>query len=277
MALKFHTSTTGYPGEESKIKRYFCSFDYWQMLSLFILLGTGLAFIYSTGMQSGNDSFFYKQIFWICVSVPVYFIFAHIDTRIWQVIAGPFYVISLLLLITVLIFGTRISGAKRWLDLGFFNFQPSEVAKLALIVLLAKIFSSTDFKVNNFLSLSVTLFLIFLPFTLIFLEPDLGSALLMLPCSGAMLTAAGLSRKWIFSLLGVFILLIGLLTVNEYFQIKPLLRSYHKARILAFLNPEDAPRDMTYQQRQSELAVGSGGLWGKGIGKGTQHAQKFRE
>ena len=88
----------------------------------------------------------------------------------------------------------------------------------------------------------------------------------------AMLLAAGLSRKWIFSLLGAFILLGGILTANEYFKIKPLLRSYHKARIMAFLDPEDAPRDMTYQQRQSELAVGSGGLYGKGVGKGTQHA-----
>ncbi|MBR2508304.1 MAG: rod shape-determining protein RodA [Lentisphaeria bacterium] len=272
MALKFHISTSTYSGEESKVKRYICSFDYWQMLSLFVLLGTGLAFIYSTGIQSGNDGFFYRQLFWVCVSVPLYFIFAHIDTRIWQVIAGPFFVISLLLLAVVLIFGTKISGAKRWLDLGFFNFQPSEVAKLALIVLLARIFSSPDFKVNNLFSLIFVLFLIILPFTLIFLEPDLGSALLLLPCSGVMLTAAGLSRKWIFSLLGAFVLLVGILAANEYFQIKPLLRSYHRARIMAFLNPEDAPRDMTYQQRQSELAVGSGGLWGKGIGKGTQHA-----
>ena len=245
MALKFHISASGQNGEKSKIRQYLTSFDYWQMLSLFVLLGTGLAFIYSTGIQSGNDIFFYRQLFWICVSVPVYFIFAHIDSRIWQVIAGPLFMLSLILLVTVLVFGTRISGAKRWLDLGFFNFQPSEVAKLAVIVLLAKILSTPDFEVNSFLSLGIAAGVVMIPFVLIFLEPDLGSALLLLPCSGAMLIAAGLSRKWIFSLLGVSVLLLGILTANEYFQIKPLLRSYHKARIMAFLNPEDAPKDMT--------------------------------
>lgn len=270
MNFNLQTNTTNY--SDSKIKKYFASFDYWQILSLLILLGTGLAFIYSTGIQSGNDGFFYRQLFWIGVSIPLYIIFAHIDSGIWKVIAESFFGISLILLIVVLIFGTKISGAKRWLDLGVFNFQPSEVAKLALIVLLAKILSFEDFNVNKFSSLLLLLLIIIFPFILIFVEPDLGSALLLLPCSGAMLIAAGLSRKWIFSLLGIGILLISILIVNEYFQIKPLLRSYHKARIMAFLNPEDAPRDMTYQQRQSELAVGSGGLWGKGIGKGTQHA-----
>ncbi len=258
--------------ENSKFAQYLKSFDYWQILSLFILLGTGLLFIYSTGVQSGNEGFFLRQLFWVGVSIPVYIIFSHVDSRLWEVIAEPFFLISLLLLVLVLIFGTKISGAKRWLDLQFFNFQPSEVAKLALIVILAKMLSFPKFDVNKISTLLLVLGIILLPFILIFIEPDLGSALLLLPCSGVMLLAAGLSRKWIFSLLGVMIVFGALLTANEYFQIRPLLKNYHKARIKAFLRPEEAPSDMTYQQRQSELAVGSGGLYGKGLGKGTQHA-----
>ena len=269
---KIQANWTSYRKEESKIAQYFGSFDYWQMFSLFILLGVGLLFIYSTGVQSGNEAFFHRQMFWIGVSVPLYFIFSHVDSRFWEVIAESFFVVSLLLLVAVLIFGTRISGAKRWLDLGVFNFQPSEVAKFALIVILAKLLSFPKFNVNKITTLLMVLCLILVPFLLIFIEPDLGSALLLLPCSGAMLIAAGLNRKWIFSLLGIFIAAVGIIAANEYFQIRPVLKKYHRARIMAFFAPEDAPSDMTYQQRQSELAVGSGGLYGKGLGKGTQHA-----
>ncbi len=272
MAAKLQASWKSYRHKESKSMQYLSSFDYWQIFSLLVLLGTGLLFIYSTGVQSGNEIFFKRQLFWVAFSIPVYVIFSHVNVRIWEVIAEPFFIISLILLVIVLIFGVKISGARRWLDLYFFNFQPSELAKLSLVIALAKLLSLQKFNVNNFSALCMIAGLVLLPFVLIFIEPDLGSALLLLPCSGAMLLAAGLSRKWIFSLLGAFILLGGILTANEYFKIKPLLRSYHKARIMAFLDPEDAPRDMTYQQRQSELAVGSGGLYGKGVGKGTQHA-----
>lgn len=272
MARKLQVNRITSDKENSKFVQYLKSFDYWQILSLFILLGTGLLFIYSTGVQSGNEGFFLRQLFWVGVSIPVYIIFSHVDSRLWEVIAEPFFLFSLLLLVLVLIFGTKISGAKRWLDLYIFNFQPSEAAKLALIIVLAKMLSFPKFDVNKISTLLLVLCIILLPFILIFIEPDLGSALLLLPCSGVMLLAAGLSRKWIFSLLGVMIVGGALLTANEYFQVRPLLKNYHKARIKAFLRPEDAPSDMTYQQRQSELAVGSGGLYGKGLGKGTQHA-----
>ena len=272
MARKLQANWTTYHKEGSKFVQYISSFDYWQILSLFVLLGTGLIFIYSTGVQSGNEGFFHRQLFWVCVSIPVYIIFSHADSRLWEIIAEPFFIISLLLLVLVLIFGTKISGAKRWLDLGFFNFQPSEVAKLSLIVILGKLLSFPKFDINKFSVLLLTGGLVLLPFVLIFIEPDLGSALLLLPCSGVMLLAAGLNRKWIFSVVGAIIIFGALFGANEYFKVKPLLRNYHKARIKAFLNPEDAPSDITYQQRQSELAVGSGGLYGKGLGKGTQHA-----
>ena len=278
MNRKLQQNWIAYPKESSKTVQYLGSFDYWQIASLLLLLGTGVLFIWSTGMQSGNSGFFYRQLYWIGVAIPVYLLFAHIDVKLLKVAAEPFFIISMLLLVLVLIFGTRISGAKRWLDLGMFNFQPSELAKLSLIILLAKILSFPEFNINRVVSLLMVGGLIFIPFVLIFIEPDLGSSLLLLPCCGAMLVAAGLSRKWIFSLAGIFILLIVLLAANEYLasrnflNIRPLLRPYHKARIMAFISPEDAPSDMTYQQRQSELAVGSGGLWGKGLGKGTQHA-----
>ena len=127
-------------------------------------------------MQSGNEGFFHRQLFWVCVSIPVYIIFSHVDSRLWKVIAEPFFIISLLLLVLVLIYGTKISGAKRWLDLRFFNFQPSEVAKLALIIILGKLLSSPKCDVNKFSTLLMAGGFVLLPFVLIFMEPDLGSA-----------------------------------------------------------------------------------------------------
>ena len=106
MARKLQANWTTYHKEGSKFVQYISSFDYWQILSLFVLLGTGLIFIYSTGVQSGNEGFFHRQLFWVCVSIPVYIIFSHVDSRLWEIIAEPFFIISLLLLVLVLIFAT---------------------------------------------------------------------------------------------------------------------------------------------------------------------------
>ena len=127
MAAKLQASWKSYRHKESKSMQYLSSFDYWQIFSLLVLLGTGLLFIYSTGVQSGNEIFFKRQLFWVAFSIPVYVIFSHVNVRIWEVIAEPFFIISLILLVIVLIFGVKISGARRWLDLYFFNFQSAFV------------------------------------------------------------------------------------------------------------------------------------------------------
>ena len=104
MARKLQVNRITSDKENSKFVQYLKSFDYWQILSLFILLGTGLLFIYSTGVQSGNEGFFLRQLFWVGVSIPVYIIFSHVDSRLWEVIAEP-YDDSIELIYTIIMSG----------------------------------------------------------------------------------------------------------------------------------------------------------------------------
>lgn len=273
--MKTHrTAIASLKSNPSKIKEYLMRFDFLQFVTVLFLLGNGLLFIYSTGFQNEiniTTSFFYKQIFWILVSLPLYFTLSNFDYRYLKVIAVPMYLLCIILLVAVLIFGIKIYGARRWLDFGFFNLQPSELMKLSFILALSYLLSTRNFVINQFSSLFMIGVMLIVPFLLIFVEPDLGSALILIPIALGLVFVAGLSRKLIITGVCVMAVAASLLTANEFFKIKPLLKPYHRARIMAFINPDQAPSDMTYQQRQSQIAVGSGGLTGKGIGKGTQH------
>ena len=184
----------------SKLKDYIIKFDFVLLFAMLFLLGVGLVFIYSTGFQNEvfvNTEFLYKQLFWIAISLPLYVVLSSFDYRILRTVALPLYGVSLLLLIAVLLFGVKIYGAKRWLDLGFSNFQPSELMKISLILILAAFFSQRNFDINKFSNLSVAALLTGIPFVLIFVEPDFGSALILVPLMLVMVFAAGLKKKFI--------------------------------------------------------------------------------
>ena len=262
----------------SKLKEYIFKFDFLLFFSMLFLLGVGLIFIYSTGFQNEvvvDSSFFYKQLFWITISLPLYLVLSNFDYRYLKSLAVPLYLLSLLLLIAVLFIGVKIYGAKRWLDLGFSNFQPSELMKLSLILILSTFFCRRNFDINRFENLFVIGLLTLIPFILIFVEPDFGSALILLPLAFGMIFAAGIKKKYIFIGVGIFAFFATLLTLNEVFEIKPLLKSYHRNRIMAFIDADKAPKDLTHQSRQAAIAVATGGLSGKGLGNGTQHTLGF--
>lgn len=262
----------------SKLKEYIFKFDFLLLFSMLFLLGTGLIFIYSTGFQNEvvvNTSFFYKQLFWIVISLPLYLVLSNFNYQYLKSLAMPLYSISLILLVLVLLIGVKIYGAKRWLDFGFSNFQPSELMKLSLILLLSALFSRRNFDINKFENLLLAGILTLIPFALIFIEPDLGSALILLPLLLGMIFVAGIKKKYIFIGLGIFAFIVTILTLNEVFEVKPLLKEYHRNRIMAFIDADKAPKDLTHQARQAEITVGSGGLKGKGLGQGTQHILGF--
>jgi len=243
-----------------------------------LLLGIGLIFIYTTGMQSlagANSGPFLRQLVWIGLGGVAYFLLTSFDYREWDIFIPFCYVGCILLLIAVLFFGTKIYGARRWLDLGVMNLQPSELTKLVLVLLLARMLSYPEFDVNapfNWLKIGGA---VAVPFLLIFREPDLGSAMLLLLIAAIMVFAAGLKGKYIAAALVATVLLGGLFVANEYFRFKPLLRDYHRERIQVFFHPESDSLGRSYQQLQARLALGSGGWGGKGIGKGTQHLLGF--
>ena len=262
------------------ITGYLKKYDYVQIVAATMLLALGVMFIYSTGNQVGSKlalTFWVKQLQWICCGLGVWAIMAAGDYRQFKPVSIIIYLFCLALLVIVLLYGTKIYGARRWLFISELNIrlQPSEFSKLGVILLLSALFSSRTFNVNKFKYLVSAGVIVGVPFLLIAKEPDLGSALVLLPLSVIMIFAAGLHWKYILISL---ILICSLATgeiINETTQFYPLLKEYQKERILTFLDPE---RDITYRgynQFQAKLAVGSGGMTGKGIGQGTQNTLGF--
>lgn len=256
-------------------------YDYIQIVAMVLLLITGLSFIYSTGQQvggAGADVFWQRQLQWLGLGVCVWLCMSIFDYRILKLFAPFIYAGSIILLIAVLIWGVKIYGAQRWLKFGVggrIRLQPSEFAKFGTIILLALVFSLQKFKINNIFHLILPCVITIIPFALIVVEPDLGSAMILLPILAVMIFIAGIKRKYIIIAVTCATLFIVAETVNEIYEVKPLLRGYQKERIMVFLNPERDLNNRGYNQFQARLAVGSGGLTGKGFGKGTQNTLGF--
>ena len=251
------------------ILRPILSIDYLQFIPMVFLLGLGLFYIYSTGQQvGGKPDIWLKQLRYISIGFVIWAFLAYVDYRVWGQWAIVIYAVGIISLLLVLLFGVERYGAKRWFSLfGIFSVQPSEFAKIATLIISAWILSRRNFnlhKLSHFLLFSaVTL----LPFFLIYKEPDLGSSLILLPIAASMLFVGKIKWKWIIiAIISVLILIPS---------IYPFLRGYQKERILVFLDPARDPSNKGWNSRQSQLAVCSGGLYGKGIGNSTQSTLGF--
>ncbi|QSH41319.1 rod shape-determining protein RodA [Lentisphaerota bacterium ZTH] len=263
-----------------KIISYAGQFDMLQLLSLGALLLYGLIFIYSTGEQIGTPaaaSFWLKQVQWILLGICVWTFFAVGDYRTLKPLSWIIYAAIAFLLLLVLFFGTKVYGARRWLVFGGIGLriQPSEFAKLSVILYLSALMSSHGFNINRLRSLLLVAAVVGVPFLLIVREPDLGSALILIPLTGAIIFTAGIKWRYIFTALIVATVVLTAEILNETYKIHPFLKDYQKERILTFLDPERDIQNRGYNQFQARLAVGSGGFTGKGIGKGTQNALGF--
>lgn len=262
------------------IMTYLRSLDYLQIGVVVLLLVFGLIFIRSTGMQIDTEesrSFFYKQLIWIITGAGVYTFVSVLDYRSFvcraMMIGG--YVLSLFMLVAVLFLGVKVFGATRWLNIFGFRLQPSEPAKLMIIGMMAAIFSAPRLAKNKLLCIFLAAITVAIPFLLIAIEPDLGSALVLLPVSGAMLFCFGI--KWRYVLLGVIAIAAGIAFILfDSFRDDPLvLRNYQRDRIKIFLNPGSDRGNRGHNAYQAKLAVGAGGASGTGIGKGTQNELGF--
>lgn len=286
-ADRYDSSLTG------RIFRFFGRFDFPQFIVTALLLSVGLVFIHSTGQQIGSETAmtaYVKQLQWIGIGAVPFFFFAAVDYRKLWVPAIVLYLGCLLLLFAVLSIGITVYGAQRWLylpGLGM-RLQPSEMTKLAVIMVLSAVFSSRMFAIDDtgerggrrqrsgqLLGLFVGALVIAAPFLLIVRQPDLGSALILPPIGGAIIFAAGIRWKSLAWLLGGALLVFTLAVANEVAGFHPLLKDYQKERILTFLDPERDLAHRGYNQFQAKLAVGSGGVFGKGIGQGTQNSLGF--
>ena len=258
-----------------KALAFLASLDMLQAGLVLFLSATGLMFIRSIGLPSHGEAKFLSQLFWLGVGFAAYVGCALVDLRSKRARTTLFLFYPLTVLLLVLVFvpgvGVRINEARRWINLGFRNVQPSEFAKLGLIIALSTLYSSSVFKVNRLGGLAAGALLTLLPFELIRREPDLGSAMVCLPVFLGIVFCAGL--KWRYLVWGTVAAAAigGLIVLNEATRFRPLLTDYQRARIHTFFHPDEDRAGAGYNAHQAKLAVGSGGFTGRGIGEGPQN------
>ena len=248
-------------------KKSLPTLDYFLFGSSLALAFLGVLGIYSAAPLA-SSGIFVRQFFWIILGVGVCLIVASVDYHLLVDHALQFYLCSLGLLGGLLLFGTEINGSKSWIVLGDVQFQPSEIVKLAVILALAQYLGQVSRKrltKQHYATLSA---MILAPVVLIILQGDLGTALMYLPIlAGMALLVTGLSKKLLLGVLA-FSLVVAPLTWWA-------LKDYQKQRILVTFSPDLDPQGVGYQTRQSRIAIGSGGLLGKGIGQGLQSKLGF--
>lgn len=237
------------------------------VLLLAMVAGVGVLSLYSAA--GGNmDKWAADHILRFGLGLIVMLVAALIDIRIWMQFAYVIYGVVALLLLYVDIAGHIGMGAQRWINLGFIMLQPSELMKVAIVLALARFFhGATIDEVRNPLFLIRPLLLVALPVALVALQPDLGTAIKVILAGGVMFFLAGVSY-WMFGL--VLAGVAGALPI-----IWSLLHDYQKKRVLTFLDPESDPLGAGYHITQSKIALGSGGITGKGYLKGTQSSLDF--
>lgn len=234
------------------------------LLGLMLLLGVGLLVLYSA---SGQDAgLIIRQLVRLGVALAAMLVIAQIHPDRMRDSAYWLYGFGLLLLVAVLLFGHEGKGAQRWLDLGVFRFQPSEIIKLAVPILVAAFLAARPLPPSA-LRLLTGLVLIGLPAFLIAKQPDLGTAILIASSGLIVLFLSGIRWKVILSFLG---LLAAAAPVLWYFM-----HDYQRRRVLTFLNPETDPLGAGYHIIQSKIAIGSGGTYGQGWLQGTQSHLEF--
>ncbi len=242
------------------------------MLVFFILpiLLSGLFTMKSFSPLEGGGTFFMRQIVWIAISFGVFFSFSFIDFRFLKrtnVLVAVFLFFCFLLLL-LFILGSVSHGARSWFDFGFFSFQPSDVMKLVLVLILAKYFSRRHVEIRYIKHIFISGFYALFPLLLVLFQPDFGSAIILFFIWLGMVLVSGISKTHLFLVFSSAILVF-------FFLWSFVFAPYQKARIMTFINPLADVHGTGYNAFQSTIAVGSGQTLGKGLGFGTQSRLKF--
>jgi rod shape determining protein RodA len=240
----------------------------WILIAL-LLINTiiGITVIHSSS-QHLPGNYYLRQIFWTLLSFAVLFVLLMIDYNVLVTYSLYFYIACVSILGAILVFGKLVAGTKSWIKLEFIQIQPSEIAKIAIILLLARIFSEYKKRyLSNEAGISGSSFVL-LAVVLVALQPDLGTALSYLPILFAAFILAGITRKTLVILL-IIAIVVGVVSWGFF------LKDYQKDRITTLITPDKDPLGTGYHILQSKIAIGSGGLFGKGYGKGTQSQLQF--
>ncbi len=252
----------------SRQRHRFLRWDYWHidplLLSLLSLLSlVGLIILYSA--SNGHFAMVEKQAARMLVAFGVMLLFAQIPSRYYRAWTPAFFIITSILLVLVLVLGQRSQGAQRWLDLGFFRFQPSELMKLAMPMMMAYVFQHQLPPKLKTLALSILVLVI--PVLLTTKQPDLGTAILISISGLIVIVMAGVSWQLLVS-----VSTLGLISAPFLWHF---MHNYQKQRVITLFHPENDPLGSGYHIIQSKIALGSGGLLGKGYLHGTQSHLQF--
>lgn len=258
---------TGFHGVLSVVSAFGKRVDLALLIPVLLVLGAGLITMNSF---SPDNYFFTHQLIWAGIGIGAFFALSFIDFRFLKKtsIIVLLFIISVLILLFTLIFGDIFLGAQSWFDVGAFSVQPSDPVKIVMLLLLAKYFSRRHVEIAHYKHILVSGLYMLILFTLVFLQPDFGSAIIIFSLWLGMILVAGISRKH----LGIIFLII---VTSSLLLLSFVLEDYQKQRIVTFLNPLTDLQGAGYNAYQSTVAVGSGELMGKGIGYGTQSRLQF--
>ncbi|MFH0968884.1 MAG: rod shape-determining protein RodA [Patescibacteria group bacterium] len=243
-------------------------FDWVLVAAILFLSGISLLALYGISAAGFREAgIIWKQLFFVLSGIAIMAFLSRTDYHYFQSWSRPIYFITLIVLVLVLLFGTTVKGTSGWLGLGFFNVQPVEFAKIALIIFLASFISSKKVILGEMVQLAVSMVLTLAVLFLVIKQPDFGSAMVLLGIWLGMVLLSGINKKAL-----IIILIIGIIfgTVSWFF-----LADYQKTRISSFFNQQSDIKGSGYNVFQSIVAVGSGGITGKGIGHGSQSQLNF--
>ena len=255
------------------MRRYlsFRDFDWTLLLMVLVLCTVSVLEIYSaTHLIAKYHGFHTKQVYWILGGIVAMFVMSKIDYHRLLDVVWWLYGFFLLSLVGVTLFGHRALGGKRWLKVGPISFQPSEWFKLVLIVLMARYFANLGGQNLTWRDILKAMGLVGVPMILVLRQPDLGTALTYTPILLAGLFLGGIHWKQ-----AAILMTVGLVAIVGVWSSGKVLKPYQKARLTSFINPDNDPKGSGYQVRQSLIAVGSGGIWGKGAEQGSQTQGDF--
>jgi rod shape determining protein RodA len=247
-------------------------FDFWLLGATLILTFIGVAMIYSataciTGEPLDLASPALRQAIYLAVGLVGMFALALIDYRVYASLRWPIWIFTIAILAIVSVIGQITHGAQRWIDLRIFLFQPSELSKLLLILVVAKYMADHENEMTRWRGLAVSFFFVALPLVLVYLQPDLGTAIVIGATWGVMALAAGMKTRDVLIILAIGAVAAPLIWAN--------LRPYQQERILTFIDPQRDPLGTGYNVTQARIAIGSGGLYGLGFCSGTQSQLRF--
>jgi rod shape determining protein RodA len=253
--------------EEKPAIRHLSSIDGGLVLSVLLLSAIGLATVHSASSEMVVD-YLPRQAMWLALGVLLLIAAMSFDYHVLLDVSIVLYAVGLVLLVLVLVAGSSHGGAAHWFRIGPWQFQPSEFAKLATILFLARYLSGLNRRVLDLPQILVAAAIVGVPMALVLVEPDLGSSMMFAPILIGMLLVAGVRlRVLLIAAVAAVVLAAGMWSFG--------MKGYQRQRVLTFLSPETDPLGAGYQVRQSKIAVGSGEMTGKGYMQGTQSQLRF--